>query len=552
MNSLGLSVSRISCLSTRSFSQTCSKVDSLAARLAKQYVRPFSKSSSHCARRDPKILKPGPLKRNDRHPNATDSIIGTKTLASPGIITQYKDLKKIDFDPEEGLPFRKEPLTQDEAIRIFGEGVDPAQAERILKVLQGWRVSGILEDPDESLRNKIPFEEWLTNLGLQWLRANVPVDEDTNAGLRADDELRALEQETLEDSYNIGIWKPNSSGPGEKGAFEKLREANKKAREDKEKEEKSQADEIRENTGTLQTSDGPRSRVELRRPGENPKLKYYLERAKILPDEPPEMTRFARLWPSGLVVLTTLVGCYVFTNVYTPPKNSKRLWPEIPPSVATVCGILLINAAICLAWRMPPLYRFLNMTCILVPGYPFAWSIIGNVFSHQSITHLAGNLFMLYFFGTRLHEEIGRADFVATYMACGVLASYASLVSFVLAKNFASATLGASGAVFGIIACYLTLNSGDRLTIFGVFPPENWPSMSSMGLLAFLIGVEIYSLWRKPAWAREIDSWSHLAGLLGGVGCAQLVMYRQRQRRDREAHRRKNMGVVGKIEEGKM
>jgi rhomboid-like protein len=461
-----------------------------------------------------------------------------------------------DYNPEVGLPFRETPLTQDEATNIFGKGIEANGANganRILRLLHGQRVSGTLEDPN-ALRYLMPFEEQLMNKGLEWLRNNVPVDEINNAGLRAEQEMREMEAEILEDSERIGLYKPNSgpqtANPYGKSGLESIREAKEKAWEEKEKKRKSQADEIRQNTGTLATTGG--SSVVLRRPGENPRLKYFLERSKVLPETPPEMSKFQRLWPGGLVVLGTLVGGYVFTQVYTPPKTSARLFLDMPPSAATIIGIVMINAAVLLAWRIPPLFRTLNKNFIMVPGYLFPTSIIGSVFSHQTVSHFAVNMAMLYFAGTRLHEEIGRGNFLAVYLICGALGCYTSMISFVLRNNFVSSTLGASGAICGIVACYLSMNGKEKVRAFGIFPPDDWPALSSFGLLVILIGIDAVAICKRRESNKTIDHWAHLGGYAGGIGCAEWMKYRYRARRNREIEKRKDMGIVDRIKGGRV
>ncbi|TVY22251.1 Rhomboid protein, mitochondrial [Lachnellula hyalina] len=559
MNSLGPSISRIACLDTRRLLQTCSKVDCLAARIAQQYARPYSIFSYRCAWRDRQTSVSGGLRPILRIPNTTSQIrIGARTFASQRIIRDFTDLPE-DYESEDGLTFREQPISQNEVLGIFGKGVDAKTANQILRVLHGLRVSGTLEDPN-SARLKAPFEGLLIKRGLSWLRKNVPVDEVMNAGLRAEQELEALNLETVQDSIKIGLWRPNSREIGEgespygKSSFDKIREDEAKRLDEMEKESeekrKSQADEIRENTGTLQI--GSASNVELQRPGQNPRLKYYMERSHILPDTPPEMSIFQRLFPSGLVVLGTLIGAYVFTQVYTPPAPSARLFPDVPPSAATVAGIILMNIGVFALWRFPPAFRFLNMHFILVPGYPFASSMLGNVFSHMAFSHLAFNMGVLWFVGTRLHDEIGRANFLAIYMASGVISSYVSFASFVLRNNFVTSSLGASGAVCGIIACYLSINSGEKVKLFGIFPPDNWPSLSALGMLVFLVGVELFPLLSKSAMLGLVDHTAHLGGYAAGIGSAQLLMYRLRRRREMERKRRKEMGIVDRIREGKV
>jgi rhomboid-like protein len=465
-----------------------------------------------------------------------------------------------DYKDEDGLSFRTNPLSQDEAAAIFGRVIDARTANTLLRVLHGRRVAGTLEDP--SLANTTKWEQRAQMDALVWLRKNVPVDESLCAGLRAEQELAEMEADIVSDAQRLGLYKndsvmdyrPNSAGSehvyGE-SVLDAIRKAKEKELDEVEAQQKktSQADEIRHNTGTLEKLSA-RSQVELRRKGENPRLKYYLERAKVLPDTPPEMTILQRLLPSGLVVLGFVMACYTFTQVYTPPRTSNRMWPDMPPSAATIIGIIIANSLVLGAWRVPPLFRMLNKFFITVPGFPRPLSLIGNNFSHQSFYHFAVNMTVLWFVGTRLHDEVGRANFLAIYLSCGAIGSFASLASWVLRSNWVSSSLGASGAVSGIIAAYLFLNGSEKVTLFGFFPPENWPSISAMGFLILLISLDIIGLTSKKV--VNIDHWAHLGGYASGIAAAEMLKVRSRQRKASDAERRKNMGVIDRIRGGKV
>jgi rhomboid-like protein len=457
---------------------------------------------------------------------------------------QYRD--------EDGLEYRAHPLSGLESAAIFGKVIDAKTAHQLLRVLHGRRVAGTLGDP--TINNTTVYERRVYNAALAWLRKNVPVDEVQCEGLRAEQELAEMEQEIVSDAERIGLYKPNSGKSKNvygKSGLDAIRKAKEKEFEEAEamKAKLSQADEIQQNTGTLAKLSA-RSQVELRRPGENPKLKYYLERAKVLPDTPPEMSVFERLWPSALLVMGVILASYLFTQVYIPPKPASRLWPDMPPSAATIAGIILANAVVLFAWRVPPMFRLLNKFFITVPGYPRAFSLIGNTFSHQSVPHFGANMTVLWFVGTRLHEEVGRANFLAIYMSSGAIGSFVSLASWVLKNNFVSASLGASGAICGILGAYLWLNSGEPIKLFGVFPPEGWPSISALGFLVILIGLEIATL-NKLNTAMTFDHWAHLGGYAAGIASAQMLNMRVKQRKTLEAERKKNLGIINKIREGK-
>ncbi|KAG0649733.1 hypothetical protein D0Z07_3920 [Hyphodiscus hymeniophilus] len=442
------------------------------------------------------------------------------TYTDKRIITKFEQIPK-SYSDQEGLAFCVEPLRKEDVLAIFGKGIDATSANRLLSVLHGRRVAGTLADPDAPGSLNV-YEERARQIGLAWLRKNVPVDEIRCAGLQAEKQLAAMQGE-----LNVREF------------------------EAREKAKKAQAEEIRKITGTLEVAT-PKSTVVLRRPGENPKLKYYLERQKVLPDTPPEMSMFQRLWPSGLLVFGVVLACIVFPQVYTPPKRSGRLMPDMPPAAATIFGITLINLAIFVLWRHPPAFRYLNMYFMTTPGYVRPLSLIGNIFSHQAFSHLAWNMAVLYFVGTRLHDEVGRGNFLAIYIACGALGSFTSLTSWVIRGNFVSSSLGASGALAGVIATYLWLHSTEAVKLLGVFPPDSWPNLPSAGFLVVLIAMDLIGLSRWNKSPKNLDHWAHLGGYGAGIGAAELLKLKARKRRAIEQERRQNMRFLDKIREGRL
>jgi rhomboid-like protein len=127
-------------------------------------------------------------------------------------------------------------------------------------------------------------------------------------------------------------------------------------------------------------------------------------------------------------------------------------------SRATLFGIVGINLGIFVLWRFPPAWRILNRYFIVTTGIVRPLAHLGNIFSHQSLKHLAGNMIVLYLVGTTLHEQIGRGEFLALYISSGVFGSVASLISMVLRGVLISSSLGASGAVSGIFAAFCMIN----------------------------------------------------------------------------------------------
>jgi len=497
------------------------------------------------------------------HPLSANT--GGRGYATRRIITQFDDLPE-DYEDHEGLEFRSTPLSDAETSKIFGKGIDANAANRILSILHGRRVAGTLADP-ETPSFISAYEQIAQTTAMQWLRENVPVDEVQNAGLRAEQELAELEDELVTNSTRVGLYRPNSQNYDTgKGIFTKgkqsiygdsvldrLRDAN-KARdaleEEEEKKREAQAAEIAQNSGTLEPV-GATGKVELQSTGQSPWVQYYTERAKLSANEaPPEMTRFQRLFPSSIFVLAVLGLCLSLPFLYTPPKNKDRLFPDLPPAAATVLGIVGANLVVYMLWHFPPFWRIGNKYFMTSAGLPNALSLLGNVFSHQTFKHFGGNMLVLFIVGTRLHDEVGRANFLSIYFGTGVLASMTSLTSYVVRNSFVSCTLGASGAVGGVIGAYLWLRRDQPMRIF-FMPEDSKFYIPAWFPLFIIIAMEMGALSRWNKKTVTMDHWAHLGGYFSGMGAAEVLRMRRNIRQRGEVERKKNMSFSDRMKEGR-
>lgn len=218
----------------------------------------------------------------------------------------------------------------------------------------------------------------------------------------------------------------------------------------------------------------------------------------------------------------------MLAQAYTPGPAASRLWPNTPPAAATVLTLVLANLAVFVAWRVPRAWRFLNRYFVCIPGWPYAVSIVGNTFSHQTFWHLAANMAVLWLVGTRLHDQIGRGAFLGLYLSAGAVGTLASLLGFVASCNLVGASLGASGAIFGILGAYCYLNLDKYFTV--AFLPRDLavPPVSSLTLLVTLVLLEVAGVLGR--W-KAVDHNAHLAGLLTGIGGAWALKRRARERR---------------------
>ncbi|KAI1503151.1 hypothetical protein F5X99DRAFT_376056 [Biscogniauxia marginata] len=496
--------------------------------------------------------------------------IPVRTVFGFRAATHYTQLPD-SYEDAIGLPFRKELLDQREVNSIFGPHMPAHQANQLLKIIHGRRVAGTLEDPILQ-RNTAHFRPADKIKALEYLRANIPVDEVINAGLRAEDELRVLEaqrqagteaeQQSEETSPQNPPSEPNedisqvltgklpkkreTDSPYGVSSFDRIRAENIAKREAEEKrleEERKmrEEEEARGNIGTLQT--------EQQKPRElSPRMKKWIARATSDLEAPPEMKAWERLLPAFLMAVLVCAGCAAFAITYTPPRRSWRMWPDIPPAAATCIGIIAANLCVWAMWKMPPLWAFLNKYFLVIAATPRPIQLIGAVFSHHSLSHLLMNMVPLWFFGTRVHDEIGRGNFLALYLSSGVVGFVTSLSNLVLRRGLEYTTQGASAAVYGIAIAYFWIHKFDEFKILG-YPPDPIPAPQGLAFIGVILGLHIVSLFSKKGNSTDIAS--HVGGMLTGAIGVDLVRRHMDNKARLRAEKLKTMGALDKIVEKK-
>src|SRR5438270_1625486 len=77
-----------------------------------------------------------------------------------------------------------------------------------------------------------------------------------------------------------------------------------------------------------------------------------------------------------------------------------------------------------------------------------------HMFLHANWLHIGGNMLYLWIFGNNVEDTLGKVRFILFYLACGVIAAAAHILS---APDSAIQTVGASGAIAGLMGAYLIL-----------------------------------------------------------------------------------------------
>jgi membrane associated rhomboid family serine protease len=123
------------------------------------------------------------------------------------------------------------------------------------------------------------------------------------------------------------------------------------------------------------------------------------------------------------------------------------------------------------------------------------WRLITAAFLHYGPFHLLMNMLALYWFGTALERRIGSGRFLALYLVSGLAGSAGALVASPLTP-----TVGASGAIFGILGAGLVMEQFQRDNVFGG---------SALGVIV----INLVLTFSIP----NISIGGHIGGLIGGA-----------------------------------
>ena len=157
------------------------------------------------------------------------------------------------------------------------------------------------------------------------------------------------------------------------------------------------------------------------------------------------------------------------------------------------------------------------------------WQFVTYLFLHNpfGLGHILYNMLALWMFGRQLEQDWGTRKFVNYYVLCGVGAGICDVAANVFMGSLQTATIGASGAIFGLILAFGYVYRDQPVMFSFLFPiPAKYFAMI-YGAIAF------FGLFSGPSLVSHV---AHLGGMLAGF---ILLKYRPRgpeHRLGRELH----------------
>ena len=138
-----------------------------------------------------------------------------------------------------------------------------------------------------------------------------------------------------------------------------------------------------------------------------------------------------------------------------------------------------------------------------------------SIFLHAGFLHLAGNMLFLFIFGDNMEDEMGHIPFLIFYITCGVAAS---LGQWLAGPYSPVATVGASGAIAGVMGGYLLLFPRAKvdvllvlIIIIRIIPIPAWV------VLGMWFAIQLFNGYGSDISGGGVAYWAHIGGFVAGL-----------------------------------
>jgi membrane associated rhomboid family serine protease len=173
-----------------------------------------------------------------------------------------------------------------------------------------------------------------------------------------------------------------------------------------------------------------------------------------------------------------------------------------------------------------------------VPGLqptPFSvyLTLITSMFMHGGIAHLFGNMLFLWIFGDNLEHTMGHVRYTIFYLVCGILASLAHVITTVMFSSDASSllipSLGASGAISGVLGGYILLHPKRRVTVILFRFLTDVPAYVAIGIWFAFQLISGLGMFGGGSQQGGVAYAAHIGGFVAGLALVKVFTLGQNQ-----------------------
>ena len=151
-------------------------------------------------------------------------------------------------------------------------------------------------------------------------------------------------------------------------------------------------------------------------------------------------------------------------------------------------------------------------------------TLLTSMFMHGGFMHLFGNMLFLWIFGDNVEDDLGHGRYLGFYLITGFIASLAHVVStFVFGDNPFIPSLGASGAISGVLGGYLVLHPHRRVNVIMFRFLTTVPAFVAVGLwFVFQLISAFGVIGQGPQSGGGVAFMAHIGGFVAGLALVKI------------------------------
>jgi len=150
-------------------------------------------------------------------------------------------------------------------------------------------------------------------------------------------------------------------------------------------------------------------------------------------------------------------------------------------------------------------------------------TLITSMFMHGGIGHILGNMLFLWIFGDNVEDRLGHLQYLLFYIIVGILASLAHVATCVLLQSdLLTPSLGASGAISGVMGAYLLFFPKNSVTVLIFRFVTTVPAIVAVGLW-FVMQLFSSFLELGAGEGGGVAYGAHIGGFIAGIPLAYFI-----------------------------
>ena len=154
---------------------------------------------------------------------------------------------------------------------------------------------------------------------------------------------------------------------------------------------------------------------------------------------------------------------------------------------------------------------------------PVYLTLFTSMFMHGGLAHIAGNMLFLWIFGDNLENDMGHLNYLLFYLLCGAIAGMSHVLSTAyLEQNLLMPSLGASGAISGVLGGYIVQHPRRRVHVWFLFGIFSVPAFVAVGL--WFVFQLINSMGALGQETGGVAYAAHIGGFIAGLFLVKLFI----------------------------